>query len=551
MRASDRIKDSFVLARERLSYQKPLRDEGLIKISAAISNGHFAFAERELSEYLKLHPTDTDAISLMARTQLRLGNLEQASTLLQRCLNLSPDDNAIRFNYAEALYNLKDYAASLCEINNLLKSDDLNPLFRELKANVLEAIGDNEQSQEICRQLAVENPSRAETWVKYGHALRAAGKQEQSVAAYRRAIAITPCNGLAYWSLANMKAVALTEDDAATIDAILQRSDISPEDRIPLEYALGKAREDLGQYQKSFQHYSKANAVMRVRFKYNADALTKLVKANKALFTPEFFHAENESGYEARDPVFIVSPPRSGSTLIEQILSSHSAIEGTAELPYIGMLAKRLEANLGDGQSYLEALRNLDRAHLRSMGHDYIQKVRIHRKLGKPFFIDKNPPNFLHVGLIHLILPNAKIIDARRHPAACCFSIFKQYLKRARPNLFELGRFYHDYVELMAHFDSVLPNKVCRVIYEDVVQDPETEVRRLLNYLELPFEANCLRFYETKRSILTPSSEQVRKPITAAAVDHWKNYEPWLGPLFKGLGSVAHFYPAAPPEMHI
>jgi hypothetical protein len=291
---------------------------------------------------------------------------------------------------------------------------------------------------------------------------------------------------------------------------------------------------------------------MRVRISYDPDTLSSGVAVNKTIFTSEFLKSRSSAGCPAPDPIFVLGRPRSGSTLIEQILSSHSAIEGLAELPYITTLAGRLENRDGAipyGTEYLRALEKMEPQGLMALGEEYMRTTQGHRKLGRPFFIDKKPANFSHVGMIMLILPNAKIIDARRHPAASALSMFKQYSSKGRLRLTELGRFYRDYVELMAHFDRVAPGRIHRVHYENMVADPDTEVRRLLDHLGLPFEESCLRFYETKRTVLTPSSEQVRKPISSEAVDHWRNYEPWLGPLIRGLGSVFTEYPAVPEEL--
>jgi hypothetical protein len=332
----------------------------------------------------------------------------------------------------------------------------------------------------------------------------------------------------------------------------LRRPDLAPGDRAGFQFALGKAYEDAGDYERSWEQYAKANAAMRIHSTYNPEAHTAAVKANTALFTPEFLRARESWGCKRNDPIFILGRPRSGSTLVEQILASHSAIEGTAELPYIGNLAKRLARRQGHGvvldTDALAALAALGAAEIEALGEEYLESARLHRKTGRPFFIDKKPDNFLFTGMIHLILPNAKIIDARRHPAASCLSTFKLYSVKGRLRITELGASYRNYVELMAHFDRVLPGKIHRVIYEDMVADPESEVRKLLDYLALPFEEQCLRFYETKRTVLTPSSEQVRRPITKEAVDYWRHFEPWLGPLMKSLGSVLTEYPEVPKE---
>jgi tetratricopeptide (TPR) repeat protein len=544
-------RDAFVATVDRLGAERPLRSRKLQEIAACIANNRLEVAERELGEYLARRPDDADALSLMARTQLRLGRRGAAASLLERCLELAPDFTAARFNHAELLFRLKDFDAALKQLERLLETDGTNPLFRQLKANILESIGDNEQSLAICEALAGENPGRAESCISHGHALRATGFQDASVAAYRKAIEIRPSFGMAYWCLANMKTVRFSDADIDAMLKQLERSDTSADDRVHMQYALGKAYEDRGDYQRSFDQYAKANAAMRVRISYDPDSVTRQVAGSKAVFTPQFLERHRDAGCKATDPIFVVSLPRSGSTLIEQMLSSHPAIEGTAELPYMTAIAKRLEEFDGPrfGVAYPEVLGKLDAGVFEMLGEEYLTRAGMHRKLGRPFFIDKKPPNWFHIGLIHLALPNAKIIDARRHPAACCLSMFKQYFNKPRPRQAELARFYRDYVEQMAHFDRVLPGRVHRVIYEDMVANPEAEVRRLLDYLGLPFDESCLRFYETRRSVLTPSSEQVRRPISGEAVDHWRNYEPWLGPLIKALGSAFTEYPSVPGDL--
>ena len=541
--------DQFALAAEKLGAQRPLRNRRLQQIASRLANNEVA--EKELGDHLARRPDDADAISLMARVQLRRGRRLEAVSLLARCLELAPDFDAARFNYANLLVQLHRFDAALSQLDLLLARDAGNPLYRQLKANVLETTGENAQSLAICEQLAQENPGRADSWISYGHALRAMGFQEKCIAAYRKAIECRPSSGAAYWSLANMKAARFGETEIAAMLKQLKRPDLAAEDRLHMQFSLGKAYEDLRDFEKSYEHYAKANAVTRLRIDYDPNTLTSGVAANKALFTADFLRSRSEAGARAPDPIFILGRPRSGSTLIEQILSSHSAIEGTAELPYITALAARLGGREGHAYAtdYLKTLETLDPRSLTALGEEYLADTRTHRKLDRPFFIDKQPGNFPHAGLIHLILPNAKIVDARRHPAACNLSMFKHYSSRGRIRQSELGRFYRDYVELMAHFDRVLPGRIHRVIYEQLVADPETEVRRLLDYLGLPFEEGCLRFYETKRSVLTPSSEQVRRPITGEAVDYWRNFEPWLGPLIESLGSVLTVYPSVPEEL--
>jgi tetratricopeptide (TPR) repeat protein len=543
--------DVFAQAAARLGAHRPLKARQLQEIETRIESRDLAGATEALTDYLITRRNDPDALYLMARAQLRLGHPGEARALLRRCLDVAPDFKVARFNYADLLHAAKEHMEALREIDVLLATDSRNPLFRRLKADILTSLGVPADTVLIREELVGENPQHTAVWIEYGHALRATGQHEKSVAAYRQAIELCPSSGKAYWALANMKTAAFRDADISAMQQQLRRSDLEEDDRVQMQYALGKAYEDRGNYELAFEQYARGNATMRLRVPYDPDNVTKLVKANKALFTSEFISSRKGTGCESREPIFVVNLPRSGSTLIEQILSSHSQVEGAGELPYITSIAKDLEHRDKTGRSvlYTDVLRTIDPPTLRRLGEAYLARARAHLRLGRQRFVDKKPPNWFHIGLIHLILPNAKIVDVRRHPGACCFSQFRQFFRKPRPRQAELARLYRDYVEMMAHYDHVLPGKIHRVIYEDLVASPEDEVRRLLDYLELPFEKNCLRFYETKRSVITPSSEQVRKPISQDAVEHWRNFEPWLGPLIGSLGSVLTEYPAVPQEL--
>jgi len=378
-------------------------------------------------------------------------------------------------------------------------------------------------------------------WHSYGHALRTTGQQPEAIAAYRRTIELLPSYGEAYWSLANLKTFRFSAGDIEQMQGQLRRTDLAVADRFHFHFALGKALEDAEDFDRSFEHYAEANRLRRSVIVYEADAVSERVEQTKALFTPGFLEAHRGCGAPDPDPIFIVGLPRAGSTLLEQILSSHSAVEGTMELPDIGAIARELGGRTmdNDASAYPGILATLDRDELRALGERFMESTRIQRKTAAPFFIDKNPNNWLHCGLIQLILPNAKIIDARRHPMSCCFSVFKQHFARGNRfsyDLAELGRYYRDYVDLMAHFDLVMPGRIHRAIYERVVEDTESEVRRLLDYCGLAFEEGCLRFYENERAVRTASSEQVRQPIYRDALEQWTHYQPWLGPLEVALG---------------
>ncbi|MDP3854410.1 tetratricopeptide repeat-containing sulfotransferase family protein [Phenylobacterium sp.] len=522
------------------------RDPRLIEAATALCDNRLAVAERLLRTFLKAHPTDVGAIRMLAEAGLRLGRYDDAEALLARALELAPSFAAARQNYATVLYRQNKAAQAIVQVDLLLADDPRNPGHRNLKAAALGRIGEYDAAIECYGGVLADYPGQPKVWMSYGHSLKTVGRQAEAVEAYRRSLAIEPGLGEAYWSLANLKTVKFTDADVAAMESQLQRLDLSDDDRFHLHFALGKALEDAERYEESFGHYDQGAALRRAGLDYDAEETSRHVARSKVAFTGEFFAERAGRGSPAPDPIFIVGLPRSGSTLIEQILASHSAVEGTQELPDIIAMARRLG---GPDKAYPENLADLDAAQVRELGEEFLARTQVHRKLGRPFFIDKMPNNFAHAGLIALILPNARIIDARRHPLGCCFSGFKQHFARGQAfsySLSDIGRYYADYVALMAHFDAILPGRIHRVIYEEMVADPEAQVRRLLDYCGLPFEDGCLRFYENDRAVRTASSEQVRRPIFADATDHWRNYEPWLGPLKAELGAVLEAYPAAP-----
>jgi tetratricopeptide (TPR) repeat protein len=529
------------------------RDPRLLAAGTALCENRIPEAEALLREHLKRLPTDVAAIRMLAEVAARLGRNEDAENLLARCLELAPAFREARQNYALVLHRSNQPERALAEIEKLLAADGGNPGYRNLKAVILSGIGEYERAIALFGQLAAEYPSHGKLWLSYGHTLKTAGKQADSIAAYRRCLALDPSFGEAWWSLANLKTVRFDDADVAAMHAQLARTDLDDANRHHLDFALGKALEDRAEYADSFTHYARGNALRRKAIPYSADLTHARLKRAREIFTPEFFAARADFGVAARDPIFVVGLPRSGSTLIEQILASHSAVEGTMELPELISISRALRREAGGDPSitYYDQLATLDAGAVRALGERYLERTRIQRKTDLPFFIDKMPNNFLHIGLIHLALPGARIIDARRHPLGCCLSAFKQHFARGQNftyDLADVGRYYRDYVGLMAHFDRVLPGRVHRVIYEEMVDDTEREVRRLLDYCGLPFEEGCLRFFENDRPVRTASSEQVRQPIYRSGVDQWRHYDAWLAPLRDALGPVLDAYPAAPGE---
>lgn len=548
-----------------------VRDPHLMRAGEALTRNDLPDAETRLRALLRQRPTDIAALRMLAELAVRLGRVEDALQLLEQCLALAPAFREARLNYALVLHRDQQATEALAQLEHLLAEDPRHPGCRTLKAAILCRLGEYTAGIAMYEALLREFPDNPRVWMSQGHALKTAGRQPEAIAAYRRAIALDPDFGEAYWSLANLKTFRFDDDELARMRARLARDDtgtgaLAPEHRFHFEFALGKALEDRREYAASFAHYAEGNRLRLDAVPYRAGDTSARVRLAKRTYTREFLEARAGCGDPAPDPIFIVGLPRSGSTLIEQILSSHSQVEGTMELPEIISMTRDLRrgaesggdrAAAGEGRgtpSYHEVLAGFEPARFRELGRHFLERTRVQRKTGAPFFIDKMPNNFLHIGLIHLMLPNAKIIDARRHPMACCFSGFKQHFARGQNfsySLEDIGRYYHDYVELMAHFDAVFaecgqPGRVHRVIHERLVEDTEAEVRRLLDYCGLPFEEACLRFYENDRPVRTASSEQVRRPINRDGLEQWRHYAPWLGPLEAALGPVLACYPEVP-----
>ncbi|HZP67256.1 MAG TPA: sulfotransferase [Rudaea sp.] len=517
-----------------------VHDAALMRCAAAVSANRIPEAEALLRAHLKRAPTDVVAIRMLAEIAVRLDRAEDAEHLLERALELAPGFREARHNYAIVLTRVNKPARAIEELDRLLRDEPAHSAYRNLKAVALCHTGDYAQAIDIYEDLLRAHPRQAPAWLSLGHASKTAGRLERAIAAYRTCLELDPTFGDAWWSLANLKTFRFGDAELATMQATLA-GQLAPDQRVCLEFALGKALEDRGDYAASFRHYERGNAMRLEQIPYSADDTSLLLRRARDIYDAEFFAARAGSGCAAPDPIFIVGLPRAGSTLLEQILASHSAVEGTMELPDIISITRSLRRAATDKRAgaYHAALAALDRDALRELGEQYLARTRIHRKLGRPFFIDKMPNNFAHIGLIQLILPNAKIVDVRRHPLACCFSAFKQHFARGQSftyGLHNIGRYYRDYFEFMAHFDAVLPGRVHRVIYEDLVADTEGEVRRLLAHCGLPFEEACLRFFENERPVRTASSEQVRRPIYTGGLEHWQHFEPWLEPLKEALG---------------
>jgi Tfp pilus assembly protein PilF len=521
------------------------RDPRLMQAALALHQNRLAEAEPLLRAHLKASPCDVAAIRMLAELAARIGRTPDAETLLRRALELAPDFGAARVNLATVLYRSNRPVEALAELDRLdLERDDdaSNPLAPNLRAAVFNRLGEFKQALALYEETLARNPGSAKVWLSYGHVLKTVGRLDDGVAAYRRTLALEPGSGEAWWSLANLKTVAFADADRAAMAEALAERDIAAEDRFHLEFALGKAWEDAGDPARAFASYADANAHRRALIRYDASDTTRRVDRMIELFGPAYFGAYfgtgPNRGCPARDPIFIVGLPRSGSTLIEQILASHSQVEAIAELPDI----PQLWARLGHGEEgSFAGFSALSDAQLRGIGEEYLARVAPQRKTDRPLFIDKLPNNWLHIGFIKAILPNARIIDARRHPLSTGFANFRQHFARGQHfayDLHDLGLYYSDYVRLIAHFEAILPGVVHRVSYERMVDDSEGEIRALLAALGLPFEDDCLRFYANERPVRTPSSQQVRSAIYRQGTENWQAFEQWLGPLREALGDI-------------
>lgn len=522
----------------------------LVEAAGALAAGKLAVAEPILRAFLMAYPTDVAAIRMLAELAGRLGRYADAEALLTRAVELSPSFDAARHNLALMLYRQNKAADALPHLERLGAGDPANPMIRNLHAAALGQVGEYERAVAIWEELLANYPNQPKAWMSYGHALKTLGRAGDAVAAYARAVASQPGLGEAWWSLANMKTYRFGPDEIAAMEAQLG-GEIDAEDRLHFEFALGKAAEDGRDHAAAFDRYARGNALGREANGYDADATTASVDRAVALFTSAFFAARAGGGDPVPDPIFVVGLPRAGSTLVEQILASHSQVEGTMELPEMVAIARRIGGRNKPGEisRYPEALGYLTPGERTALGAEYLASTRIYRKTARPFFIDKMPNNWAHVGLIHLILPNAKIVDARRHPMANGFSAWKQHFARGQGftyDLTDLGRYWRDYARAMGGIDRALPGRVHRVIYERMVTDTKAEVRALLAYCGLPFEPACLTPHKTERAVRTPSAEQVRRPIHAQAVDEWQHYAAMLQPLSAALGDALDAYPDVP-----
>jgi tetratricopeptide (TPR) repeat protein len=515
----------------------------LVAVIDLIAQNKLLQAEALCRKFLQKNPSHVRAMRLLADIGIRLGVLEDAEFLLESAVAFEPDNIEARVDYIQALRKRQKFFVALQEAEKLLASAPDNPRFKSIYAVECMQTGQFDKAISSFNAILDTLPNDPVTLTSLGHAYKTQGDSEKSIAAYNAAIEAHPFHGEAYYSLANLKTYKFSEQEIEAMQSLSNNSNLSHMDLVYIRFALGKAFEDAQDYQQSFENYRLGNALKKAQSRYQSEIITEEFAEQQQVCSAQLLARGRTAGCQAADPIFIVGLPRAGSTLLEQILASHSMVDGTLELPNILSLSQRLRRRerQGDSRPYPALLADLSDEELRQLGEEYIEDTRVHRQAA-PFFIDKMPNNFRHIGLIKMILPNAKIIDARRNPMACCFSGFKQLFADGQEfsySLQDIGYYYRDYVSLMQHWDAVLPGEILRIENEALIDDFESQLRRMLDYCGLPFEEQCLRYYETERDIRTPSAEQVRKPLSRAGIDQWRNYEPWLTPLRDALGPLA------------
>ena len=528
------------------------RDPELLQAAVAMNDNRLDDSEAILKSRLERLPDDPAACRLLAEVIWRRGDMTEALAVVERVVELAPGYDLARDFLIRLLLQSNRLPEALEHAEILVTSPLKNPGNDGLRASVLVRLGEQDRARKIYEDLLAQQPEQPQIWQNLGHVQKTLGRQAEAVHAYRQAVTHRPAMGEAWWSLANLKTVKLGAEDIAAMERALESLERDPaanqEDVFHLHFSLGKAFEDAKDYPASFNHYDLGNRLRRPMVLHDADDFSAEVAATTEVFTSAFIAGMGDGGCPAPDAIFIVGLPRSGSTLVEQILASHGQIEGTMELPEMMTIAGRLQSRVDEGEfpDFRAMVASLTPADRLRLGEEYIERTRVHRQTGAPLFIDKLPNNWQHIGLIRLILPNAKIIDARRHPMACCFSGWKQHFARGQAftyDLVDIGRYYGDYVAHMSAFDRAAPGAVHRVIYEHMVADTPGEVRRLLDHVGVPFEEACLEFWRTPRSVRTASSEQVRQPIFTDGLDQWRMYTPWLGPLEATLGDLPQRYP--------
>jgi tetratricopeptide (TPR) repeat protein len=539
--------ENAAMAASHVSTLRRLPHE-IVTATGLFADGDLEAAESLIRAYLLQHGDHVEGMRLLARIGMAHKVYDDAELLLAAVLEHAPKYRIARQEYADVLLELHRYDDARREIERLRKDDRENPALRTRFAASCVGLGEHERAIGLYQALLTGTAQDAELHLSIGHALKTLGRTAEAIASYQQAATCRADFGDAYWSLANLKTYRFTEEELARMRRLLESPDTASVDRYHLCFALAKALEDRADYAEAFRSYERGNVLKHAEIRYRPAVIESNTRWQIEVCTPELFESRRGWGAPNADPILIVGLPRSGSTLLEQILASHSRVEGTTELPNIQQLVTRLRGRDPDPENprYPPNLARLTAEEFRTLGEQYLAGTRVYRSGGRPFFIDKNPNNFRHLGLVHLMLPNARIIDARREPMACCFSNLKQLFAQGQEftySIEDIARYYRSYLDLMRHWDQALPpGRILRICHEDVVEDLEANVRRLLEYCGLDFEPQCLTFYETQRSIRTASSEQVRQAIYREGLDQWQHFAPWLGPLRDALGDAVSRY---------
>ncbi|MDB4243397.1 sulfotransferase [Gammaproteobacteria bacterium] len=525
-------------AREQIAKLQSL-PPALLYIDQIMNEGRLGIAETQCRAFLKKNPTHTYAMSLLSEIANRLGYFDDAELLLEKAVEFKPNDGELRMKYAQILRKKQKFAKTMEQVNILCDQYPDNLAYQAQKASEVMQNGGHKEAIKLLDNILEKNPYNFSTFTSKGHAQKTLGQTDQAIHSYQSAYKIKPDHGEAFFSLANLKTYSFSANELNGMREQVQRIDLSLREKVYFHFALAQACESIGEFEEAFIHLEQGNKIKNDQSKYSIERMDAELNGQIDVCDEVFFDELGSGGSDTKDPIFILGLPRAGSTLIEQILASHSMIDGTLELPNILSTAQSLRGNdiYGKEGNYPKSMKSLTLEQRESLGNKYIDETKMHRK-DAPMFTDKMPNNFRHIGLIHLIMPNAKIIDARRYPLDCCFSMFKQLFAQGQEfsyGLAEAGSYYNSYIRLMDHWDKVLPNKILRVNNEDVIDDLEGQVKRMLDYLELPFEEECISFHETNRSVRTASSEQVRKPVNKDGMARWKPYANNLKPLIESL----------------
>ena len=513
----------------------------LLYISQILNEGKLGIAEDKCRDFLKKNPTNTYAMSLLSQIADRLGYLDDAEILLENAVKFKPNNGELRMKYAMILRKKQKLQKTMEQVDILCEQFPDNLLYQSQKASETMQNGDHNEAINLFDKILLKNPNNFNVLTSKGHAQKTLGMTEKAIKSYKKAYKIKNDHGEAFFSLSNLKTYKFSDNELQLMRDQLKRIDLTLKDKSYFHFALAQGCESKELYDEAFQHLEHGNKIKKEQSRYSKEKMDNELQSQIDVCDKLFFENLGPGGFNSSDPIFILGLPRAGSTLIEQILASHSMIDGTLELPNILSLAQKLRGDdiYGKKGNYPRNMKNLTLEQRIEMGSNFINETKIHRK-NAPKFTDKMPNNFRHIGLIHLIMPNAKIIDARRYPLDCCFSMFKQLFAQGQEftyGLEEAGSYYNSYVKLMDHWNTVLPGKVLQVNNEDIIDDLEFQVTRLLNFLELPFEESCIEFYKTDRSVRTASSEQVRKPVNKSGMGRWKPYAKNLKLLIDNLDS--------------